>query len=79
MCDIVCVCKLIMNVILTRIWADAQPDGRPAECMWRPLLNAVDQMAKTTKPRQGKLLKFAEVPQTPQPISVISGPKYTIL
>ena len=24
----------------TRIWADAQPDGRPAEYRWRPLLSA---------------------------------------
>jgi len=24
----------------TRIWANAQPDGRPAEHRWRPLFNA---------------------------------------
>jgi len=24
----------------TRTWADAQGDGRPAECRWRPLFNA---------------------------------------
>ena len=24
----------------TRMWADAQRDGRPAEYRWRPLLNA---------------------------------------
>jgi len=24
----------------TRMWANAQPDGRPAEHRWRPLLNA---------------------------------------
>ena len=34
------------------MWADAQRDGRPAECTWRPLLNAVDQIAKITKPRR---------------------------
>jgi len=28
------------------MWADAQRDGRPAEYRWRPLLNAVDQIAK---------------------------------
>jgi len=25
---------------VTRIWANAQRDGRPAEHRWRPLLNA---------------------------------------
>jgi len=24
----------------TRMWANAQPDGRPAEHKWRPLFNA---------------------------------------
>ena len=24
----------------TRMWANAQPDGRPAEHIWRPLFNA---------------------------------------
>ena len=24
----------------TRMWANAQRDGRPAECKWRPLFNA---------------------------------------
>ena len=26
--------------ISTRMWANAQPDGRPAEHRWRPLFNA---------------------------------------
>ena len=26
--------------ILTRMWANAQRDGRPAEYRWRPLFNA---------------------------------------
>ena len=25
---------------ITRMWANAQPDGRPAEHRWRPLFNA---------------------------------------
>ena len=25
---------------LTRMWANAQPDGRPVEHRWRPLFNA---------------------------------------
>ena len=27
-------------IIITRMWANAQPDGRPAEHRWRPLFNA---------------------------------------
>jgi len=29
-----------MITITTRMWANAQPDGRPAEHRWRPLFNA---------------------------------------
>jgi len=36
------------------MWADAQRDGRPAEYRWRPVLSAVDQIAKTFAP--GKIL-----------------------
>jgi len=28
------------NYSLTRMWANAQRDGRPAEYRWRPLFNA---------------------------------------
>jgi len=28
------------NLSATRMWANAQPDGRPAEHRWRPLFNA---------------------------------------
>ena len=28
------------NAEKTRMWANAQPDGRPAELSWRPLFNA---------------------------------------
>jgi len=27
-------------VLITRMWANAKPDGRPAEYRWRPVLNA---------------------------------------
>jgi len=32
----------LLNTFLhpTRMWANAQPDGRPAERSWRPLFNA---------------------------------------
>ena len=26
----------------TRMWANAQRDGRPVECRWRPLFNAAN-------------------------------------
>jgi len=32
--------SIISVLYQTRMWADAQHDGRPAECRWRPLLNA---------------------------------------
>ena len=28
------------TLIITRMWANAQPDGRPAEHRWRPLFSA---------------------------------------
>jgi len=30
----------VKHIIKTRMWANAQPDGRPAEHRWRPLFNA---------------------------------------
>ena len=33
-----CTCTLVA-VFLTRVWANAQRDGRPAEYRWRPLFN----------------------------------------
>jgi len=71
--------------IRTRMWANAQPDGRPAEYRWHPLFNAAvwltptvrvpcSNAAKTRNP-----LKFAGVHQTNETISAASGPKFTIL
>ena len=65
--------------------ANAQRDGRPAYYRWRRLFNAAvwltptirvpcSNAAKTQNP-----LKFVGVPQTPEPISAVSGPKFTIL
>jgi len=72
----------------TRIWANAQRDGRPAEYRWRPQFNAarfgwrpllecraVTSNAAKTRHR----LKCAGVPQTGKPISAVRGPKFTIL
>jgi len=69
----------------TRMWANAQRDGCPAEHRWRPLFNAAkfgwcpllvpcSNAAKTQNQ-----LKFAGVPQTNETISAASGPKFTIL
>ena len=67
------------NTHTTRMWANAQRDGRPDEYRWRPLFNAAklwltpttgvpcSNAAKTRKP-----LKFAGVPQTRQQISAVS-------
>jgi len=34
-------CKqVIIIIIITRMWATAQGDGRPVEHRWRPVLNA---------------------------------------
>jgi len=55
------------TAVATRMWANAQRDGRPAE-------HRCSNAAKTRKP-----LKVAGVPQTPEKISAASGPKFTIL
>jgi len=31
------------------MWANAQRDGRPAECRWRPLFNAAVWLTPTTR------------------------------
>ena len=36
------VLKRDVKLQLTRMWANAQPDGRPAEHRWRPLFNAAN-------------------------------------
>jgi len=69
----------------TRMWANAQRDGRPVEYRWRPLFNAAVWLTPTTRvpcsnaAKTQKPLKFAGVPQTRQQISAVSGPKFTIL
>jgi len=69
------------------MWANAgaQRDGRPAEYRWRPLFNAAVWLTPTTRvpcsnaAKTRNPLKFAGVPQTPEPISAVIGPKFTIL
>jgi len=67
------------------MWANAQRDGRPAECRWRPLFNAAVWLSLTTRvpcsnaAKTRNPLKFAGVPQTCQKISAASRLKFTIL
>jgi len=67
------------------MWANVQRDGRPVEYRWRPLFNAASladahywmQCSNAAKMRNP--LQFAGVSQAGQPISAVSGPKFTIL
>jgi len=70
------------------MWANAQRDGRPAECRWRPLFNATVWLTPTTRvlcsnaAKTRNPLKLPEgpgVPQANETISAASGPKFTIL
>ena len=77
--------KLKQNII-TRMWANAQGDGRPAKHRWRPLFNAVKfgrrplyYMPCSNAAKTRNQLKFGGVPQTNETISATSGPKFTIL
>jgi len=70
----------------TRMWANAQRDGRPAEYRWRPLFNAAKfgwrpilECRAVTLPRRETRWNLQGCPQTPEPISAASGPKFTIL
>jgi len=69
----------------TRMWANAQRDGRSAEYRWHPLFNTAVWLTPTTRvpcsnaAKTRNPLKFAWVPQTNEPISAGSGPKFTVL
>jgi len=61
------------------MWANAQRDGRPAECRWRPLFNAAVWLTPTTRvpcsntAKTRNPLKLPGVPQTHQQISAARG------
>ena len=69
----------------TRMWANIQRGGHPAEYSWCPLFNAAVWLAPTAgmpcsnEAKTLNPLKFAWVPQTTEPISAASGPKFTII
>jgi len=80
--SITCDATVYGNAIVTRMWANAQRDGRPAEYRWRPLFNVqslADAQSCSNAAKTRKALKFAGVPQTRQQISAVSRPKFTIL
>jgi len=68
------------------MWSSAQRDGRPVEYRWRPLaqrckvwLTLTTRVPSSNAAKTRKPLKLAGVPQTGQPISATSGPKFTIV
>jgi len=71
--------------VLTRMWANAQHDGRPTEYRWRPLLNAEKfgwcpllECRAVTLPRHETRWNLQGCPNSGT-ISAINGPKFTIL
>ena len=66
----------------TRMWANAQRDGRPAYYRWRPLFNAAVWLTPTTSVpcyQDAKPVEICRLPQTRQQISAVSKPKFAIL
>jgi len=72
--------------LTTRMWANAQRDGRPAEHRWHPLFNAAKfgwspllDCRAVTLPRHKTRWNWLGCPQTRQRISAVRGPKSAIL
>jgi len=67
------------------MWANTKRDSRPVEYGWRLLFKAAVWLTPTTRvpysnaAKMRNPLKFAGVPQTPEPISPASAPKFTVL
>jgi len=55
----------------TRMWANAQRDGRPAEYRWRPLFNASVWLTPTTR------VVCSNAAKTRNPLKLPGGPKLT--
>ena len=76
-CNYICILYRFQDII-TRMWANAQRDGRPAKYRWSPLFNAAVWLTPTTKvpcsnaTKTRNPLKFAGVPQTTEPISAVT-------
>ena len=64
----------------TRVWANAQRDGRPASVQRRNVwLTPITTLPCSNTARTRNPFKFTGVPQTRQQISAISTSKFTIL
>jgi len=55
----------------TRMWANAQRDGRPAEYRWRPLFNAALWLTPTTR------VPYSNAAKTRNPLKFAGFPKLT--
>ena len=53
------------------MWANAQRDGRPAECRWRPLFNAAVWLTPTTR------VPCSNAAKTRNPLKLPGCPKLT--
>ena len=80
--EFVCQC---CNSYTSRMWADAQRDGRPAAYKVAPSvqrrkvwLTPTTRVSCSNAAKTRNQLKLAGVPQTNEPISAASGPKFTI-
>ena len=77
--------ELNNNKRKTKMWANAQRDGRPAEYRWRPVQRRKVWLTPTTRvpcsnaAKTRNPVKFARVLQTRQRILAASRPKFTIL
>jgi len=67
------------KLLLTRMSANAQRDGHPAEQCHKLSLTPTTGVPCSNDAKTRNPLKFGVVPQTTGPISAASGPKFTIL
>jgi len=68
---------LSVNIHNTKMWANAQRDGRPAEHRWRPLFNATTRCCAVTLPRREtcwNLQGCLKLPNRSQPLVGQSSP-----
>ena len=57
------------KLVKPRMWANAQPDGRPAERSWRPLFNAAVWLTPTTS------VPCSNAAKTRNPLKFVGNPK----
>ena len=69
-------CEGVCNRDQTRMWANAQRDGRPSECSWRPVFNAANfgwrpliECRAETLPRRETRWNLLGCPNSPTDLS----------